>query len=153
MNLSTAFPSLASYFASSRIVGLYFASSWCPDCRPTTPMIKSVYESQNPTTPDDKKFEVVYVSSDTNEEEMMNYMSKSHGSWGFVPFHNEERNNLKRKFGVCAGKELFELGLSSVERKFGIPTLILIDCKTEEVLTFNGLDDVADGTLLKKYNL
>ena len=83
----------------------------------------------------------------------MESYNKSHGTWGCVPFNSVERNELKRKFGVCAGKEVRELGLTPDGRKFGIPTLILIDSKSEEVLSFNGVDDVMDGTLLQKYGL
>ena len=39
------------------------------------------------------------------------------------------------------------------QRKYGIPTLVLIDCETEEVLSFDGIQDVMSGNLLQKWGL
>lgn len=84
----------------------------------------------------------------------MDTYQKSHGKWDVVPFDSEERASLKQKFGACAGREAPELGLLGPgRRKYGIPTLILIDCKTEEVLSFDGVQDVMSGELLKKWDL
>lgn len=82
----------------------------------------------------------------------MECYENSHGKWGYVPFESEERAELKRKFGACAGAEVMALNMVG-KRKYGIPTLVLIDCETEEVLSFDGINDVMSGTLLQKYNL
>lgn len=113
-------------------------------------MIKELYERPYNK---DKTFEVVYVSSDRSEEEMIQCMRDSHGGWGFIPFNSAERNELKMMFGACAMKEVKELGLKAGERKFGIPTLILIDSKTEEVLSFQGIEEIADASFFQKYEL
>lgn len=83
----------------------------------------------------------------------MTSYNQSHGKWGVVPFDSPERNELKKKFGVCAGKEMAELGMIGGARKYGIPTLILINCENEEVLSFDGVNDVMSGELLKKWDL
>mmetsp|Transcript_19543 Transcript_19543/g.24633 ORF Transcript_19543/g.24633 Transcript_19543/m.24633 type:complete len:150 (-) Transcript_19543:55-504(-) len=149
MNLSKAFPSLATPLSTSQVIGLYFASSWCPDCTPITPKLRMMYEGQS----SDKKLEVVYVSSDNTEEQMKNSLSASHGQWSCIPFDSAERSELKRKFGVCAGKEVRELGMSPSDRKFGIPTLILIDSKSEEILTYDGVNDLLNDDFIQKYSL
>ncbi len=113
-----------------------------------------MYESQGSGSDgDNKKLEVIYVSSDNTEEEMKNSMSTAHGQWQCIPFDSAERSQLKRKFGVCAGKEVEGLGLSPSDRKFGIPTLILIDTGSEEVLTYDGVKDLLNEDLLQKYSL
>jgi len=145
--LTTAFPSLSAAISSSKVLGLYFSSSWCPDCTPITPALKRVYESQ---TAD--KFSVVYVSSDRSNAEMMKAYETSHGKWGVIPFDSEERSGLKKKYGACAGAEVMQLGMMG-QRKYGIPTLVLIDCETQEVLSFNGVQDVMSGDLLNKWGL
>jgi nucleoredoxin len=145
--LTTSFPSLSASISSSKVLGLYFGSSWCPDCTPITPALKKVFESQ----PADK-FSVVYVSSDRSNEEMMNTFEKNHGKWGVIPFESEERSGLKKKFGVCAGAEVIKLGMLG-KRKYGIPTLVLIDCDTQEVISFNGVQDIMSGDLLNKWGL
>eukprot|EP00560_Eucampia_antarctica_P005231 CAMPEP_0197832552 /NCGR_PEP_ID=MMETSP1437-20131217/15268_1 /TAXON_ID=49252 ORGANISM="Eucampia antarctica, Strain CCMP1452" /NCGR_SAMPLE_ID=MMETSP1437 /ASSEMBLY_ACC=CAM_ASM_001096 /LENGTH=165 /DNA_ID=CAMNT_0043435983 /DNA_START=9 /DNA_END=506 /DNA_ORIENTATION=+ len=143
--LSQLFPSLLQPIASSHMLCLYFASSWCPDCTPVTPVLKSVYESQRTVTDSEKKLmEVVYVSSDSNVQQMEESMNKAHGKWSFVPFQEEEElANIKRKFGACAAKEAPRLSLLGPgRRKFGIPTLIVIDCESENILTTNGVTDI-----------
>lgn len=143
--LSQVFPSLANPMASSQMLGLYFASSWCPDCTPVTPVLKSIYESQPQVSESEKKLmEIVYVSSDNNKNQMEETMEKSHGKWSFVPFgESEEIAKIKIKFGACAAKEAPGLSLLGPgRRKFGIPTLIVIDCETEDILTTNGVSDI-----------
>ncbi len=128
---------------------IYFASSWCPDCTPITPLLKKAYEDQH----SDGKFQVVYVSSDRNEAEMMKSYNDSHGSWNCVPFDSADRNDLKRHFGACAGKEVQELGISPGERNYGIPTLIIIDSNSEEVLSYEGVQHLVRGDLLQKFGI
>jgi len=147
--LASAFPSLNSSLSSSKVLGLYFSSAWCPDCTPCTPALKQIFESQSAEQP---KFSVVYVSSDRSEQQMMDCYTNSHGKWGYVPFESDERNELKRKFGACAGAEVMALNMAG-QRKYGIPTLVLIDCETEEVLSFDGIQDVMSGNLLQKWGL
>ena len=140
--LTQLFPSLVAPMTSSRMVGLYFASSWCPDCTPVTPALKSVYESQ-PTT-EKKNFEVVYISSDNSAEQMESSMNTSHGKWSSIPFSEQnELADIKRKFGACAAKEAPGLSLLGPgRRKFGIPTLIVIDCESENIVTTDGVSDI-----------
>lgn len=146
--LTTTFPSLTQYISSSKVLGIYFGSAWCPDCTPVTPKLKTLFESQSPSSQD--KLSVVYVSSDNSKEQMMEVYKNKHGKWGMIPFDSEERDGLKKHFGVCAGKEAMGLGMMNT-RKYGIPTLVLIDCETQQVLSYNGVADVMNGSLFQKW--
>jgi hypothetical protein len=82
---------------------------------------------------------IVHVSSDTSDEAMRKYAKD--GNWITVPFESEERTDLKKHFQVCAKREMEELGF---ERKFEIPTLIILDGKTHGVITTNGVGDLKE---------
>ena len=47
---------------------------------------------------------------------------------------------MKRTFGVCAGKEAAALGISGAQRKAGIPTLVVVDRATGEVVDADGME-------------
>ena len=74
-----------------------------------------------------------------------------HGDWDVIPFECKDRNELKQKFGVCAGSEAASLGLGSGGRKYGIPTLILVDCESGEIKSFDGVQDLLSGDVSKKW--
>lgn len=62
-------------------------------------------------------------------------------SFHAVPFESEEeRASLKKHFDCCAGKEAAELGL--VGKKYGIPTLFVIESATQGIVTDEGVNDV-----------
>jgi nucleoredoxin len=129
--LSTKFPSLAQPMASSKVMGLFYAASWCPDCTGVTPVVDEVYKANTDS------LSVVYISSDKTQAQMSSYVP---AGWAVVPFDQvDERTGLKREFGACAGSEA---GPLSVSRKFGIPTLIVIQSDNGKVLTTSGVDDV-----------
>jgi nucleoredoxin len=131
--LSERFPSLPLQ-SGAPLLGLYFAASWCPDCTAFTPAI-DVFAFANK-----KDLQIVYISSDTSEAEMKEYVPSS---FSVVPFDcEEERADLKRHFGACAAKERGPLGMKPEERKFGIPTLIILEKATGIVATSGGIDDI-----------
>jgi len=101
---------------------------------PVTPKLKQVYESNQGS------LSVVYVSSDRSKEQMVKSMQQSHGSWHSIPFENEqERAELKRHFNICAGSEREALGIAP-DKRIGIPSLVIVEKNTEEVLTLNGVE-------------
>ncbi|GAB2297385.1 hypothetical protein Dimus_031492 [Dionaea muscipula] len=87
-------------------VGLYFSASWCPPCRGFTPILSDVYNQLSSSKGD---FEVVFVSSDNEEDAFDGYFSKM--PWLAVPFSDHETN--------ARLSELFEVT--------GIPNLVIID--------------------------
>ncbi|KAJ7953611.1 Thioredoxin, nucleoredoxin [Quillaja saponaria] len=88
-----------------KTVGLYFSGSWCGPCRRFTPSLVEAYEELS--SKDD--FEVVYISSDRNDESFNGYFSKM--PWLAIPFSDSETR--KRV------KDLFKVR--------GIPYLVILD--------------------------
>jgi nucleoredoxin len=157
--LSQKFPSLSIPLQTSRVLGLYFAASWCPDCIPVSPRLKAFY-NQALTLQDrteSKFFEVVYVTSDMNSQQMEEDYRNAHANWPYVHIDNtDELKAIKRHFGVCAGKEAPLLGLTGPGmRKSGIPTLLLLNSRTEKTISTNGVDDILSLSVddaLEKWN-
>jgi nucleoredoxin len=135
--LSSKFPSVP---VTKPLLGLYFAASWCPDCTGVTPAVAAFDKAQ---TPD---WNLVYISSDRTAEQMTSNVPTEFLT---VPFENvEERTELKRHFGACAGSET---GPLSVQRKFGLPTLLVIETATGKVISTDGVGDIRKGDAALDY--
>merc|ERR1719443_1803425 len=67
-----------------------------------TPMLKDFYEEVD-------NVEIVFVSSDRSNEDMLSYMKESHGDWLATKHGSPLTNDLKQKFGIQ-----------------GIPTLVVV---------------------------
>lgn len=105
-----------SSFDASRLagkhVGLYFSAHWCPPCRGFTPQLAKSYETMKASN---KNLEIVFVSSDRDEESFNEYLGEM--PWIALPFADRERKaTLSKKFKVQ-----------------GIPTFIILDDKGEVV--------------------
>ena len=61
---------------------------------------------------------------------------------GNAPATRSQTVDLTRRFGVCAGAEVSELGMTYADRKEGIPTLAVFRASDEVLLTMNGVDNV-----------
>jgi len=149
----SSFPSLTPFLSSSKILGLYFASSWCPDCyREVTPSLNKFYHDSLLLVENEKRLmDIVYISSDDTIEQFSKMTNTFLRDIPFIPFENvKERSELKRYFGACAGKEYSGLSCgdkgSPFQRKFGIPTLILIDCEKQSILSENGIEELMMST-------
>ena len=131
-----------------KVVAFYFSSSWCGDCTVFTPYLVDFYDVVK-----DKGFEIVFVSSDEDEEKRAAYMAKSHGTWLSLRHEGDKdlRGELKRKYGACAGREQGPLGVSV--RREGIPCLAVVKpCGT--LLTIKGAQEVKEqgpNACLKKW--
>ena len=93
------------------------------------------------TSPEDrtgKILSIVYVSSDSDQDEYESYLSGR--NWLSVPFSSGQRADLKRHFATCAHREMKELGID--DRKQEIPTIIVLDGRSRGVLTTAGVDDL-----------
>ncbi|VDK88387.1 unnamed protein product [Onchocerca ochengi] len=109
--------------ANKKVVALYFAAHWCPQCRRFTPSLKEFYKELN-----DDQFEIVFVSLDRSAEDLDNYLKEVHGDWYCIPFGSSEIEKLKNKYEVA-----------------GIPMLIVIK-SDGTVVTKNGRTDVSGKT-------
>ncbi|KAF8698719.1 hypothetical protein HU200_034971 [Digitaria exilis] len=102
-------------------VALYFSASWCPPCRQFTPKLIETYKE---LASQGKSFEVVFVSGDKNDEAFNAYFAKM--PWLAVPFSDSEgRKGINGRFKVS-----------------GIPHLVILDAKTGEVYTEDGVEFV-----------
>jgi thiol-disulfide isomerase/thioredoxin len=138
--LVDAFPSLAT--CTAPIVGFYFCASWCPDCILATRAVHNVALAAKEL--DEPVIDIVYVSSDMDEESMARYKP---GVFKEISFEQkDERDALKRHFGVCAMKEMRALKMNSYERRHGIPTLILLDSSTGRIITEEGVENCVSGS-------
>ncbi|KAI3452736.1 hypothetical protein Pfo_009400 [Paulownia fortunei] len=99
-----------------KIVGLYFSASWCGPCQRFTPNLVEVYNELLQV----KKFEIVFVSGDEDNESFDAYFSKM--PWLAVPFSDSATRELL--------DELFTVG--------GIPHLVIMD-ENGKVLTSEGV--------------
>ena len=63
--------------------------------------------------------------------------------WNSISFTKiKERSDLKIYFGICAGKEMENLGITNEQRKGGIPTLVLIQKENLKVLSSDAIPDI-----------
>lgn len=91
---------------SGKVVGLYFSAHWCGPCRGFTPELAKAYTGMKAAG---KNLEIVFVSSDKNEESFDDYFHDM--PWLALPFSLRDlKASLSKKYKVR-----------------GIPTLVLID--------------------------
>lgn len=94
-----------SLFQDNDVVGLYFSAHWCPPCKGFTPILASTYNTLKSAG---KKFEVVFVSSDSSKEEFDHYFGEM--PWKAAEYTQEKTMKLGEKYGVR-----------------GIPTLVILN--------------------------
>jgi len=103
-------------------VGLYFSAHWCPPCRGFTPKLGEWYTKDLK----EKGLEIVFVSSDKDQSAFDGYFSEQ--PWLALPFEKRDiKNALSKKYKVQ-----------------GIPTFVILDGKTGEVITKDGREAVSD---------
>ena len=103
--------------SASSVIGLYFSAHWCPPCRSFTPKLATVYDELKKAQ---KDFEVVFVSSDSGEDEFKSYLDDM--PWLAIPFDNEDKKD------ACSEK--FDIS--------GLPTLVLLNGENGEIISKGG---------------
>lgn len=101
-------------------VGIYFSAHWCGPCRAFTPELVKFYKK---IKGDSKKFEIIFVSSDREEDSMKEYFDSM--PWLAVPYGDDRKKALSRTFKIS-----------------GIPTLVIID-KNGDTITTQGRSAVS----------
>jgi len=103
-----------------KVVGLYFSAHWCPPCKGFTPKLAEIYRGY---LAKGKNFEVVFVSSDRDENSFTEYFRDM--PWLALPYSDRDRKaTLSSKFKVR-----------------GIPTLVILD-EDGSLITKNGRNSV-----------
>jgi nucleoredoxin len=70
--------------------GIYFSAHWCPPCRGFTPVLADCYKKLAEKNAGKKfRFEVVFVSSDRDQESFDGYYSEM--PWCAIPFSDSDR--------------------------------------------------------------
>lgn len=99
------------------VVGIYFSAHWCPPCRGFTPVLSDFYKKLRAAG---RKFEVVFVSSDRDQESCKEYYDSM--PWLLLPYPDRARKDaLASKYGIR-----------------GIPTLVFVDPKDGSTITGEG---------------
>jgi thiol-disulfide isomerase/thioredoxin len=88
---------------------IYFSAGWCGPCHRFTPKLVSFYQQMKPQH---NNFEVIFFSSDRNEQEMLSYMRELSMPWPAVRFAEIK-------------------GLPDIKkyRGTGIPCLVIVDAQ------------------------
>lgn len=134
------FSELAGALEQSELLALYFAASWCSMSTPISHALDRAFGAQHAAASargGRDALAIVYVSSDKTLDEYTAYLHQR--NWLAVPFASPQRNELKRHFATCAHRELEELDM---DRKHEIPTIIVIDSRSQGIITTNGAGDV-----------
>jgi len=79
-----------------KIIAVYFSAHWCQPCRGFTPLLSKTYQD---IIKANKAFEVVFVSSDSDEDNFKEYFKSM--PWKAVSYEKEEfRTAIAEKFGI-----------------------------------------------------
>jgi len=114
--------STSEALAGKKAIGLYFSAHWCPPCRGFTPMLGTAYTENLKA----KGLEIVFVSSDKTPDEFKGYFGEM--PWLALPY---EARELKAK-------------LSKKYKVSGIPSFVILDGATGELITTNGREAVQE---------
>ena len=88
-----------------RFILVYFSAHWCPPCRKFTPLLVNWYNK------DHKDYDVIFVSSDSNKDNMKKYMEETKMPWVGIKKKSESETLMNKKFKTGSG----------------IPNLVLIE--------------------------
>lgn len=105
--------SLQQAIENKKALALYFSAHWCPPCRGFTPKLAEWYKKDL----QDKGLEVVFVSSDRDENSFKEYFAEQ--PWLALEYTDRK---LKEK-------------LSSAFKVNGIPSLVILDSELNVVTT------------------
>jgi nucleoredoxin len=84
-----------SSILKSKIIGLYFTSSWCPPCEAFSSELLGLYNEVNLK---EKFFEVIQISNERNEKEFREFISKD--PWLFVNFEDPFMHSLITEYKI-----------------------------------------------------
>ena len=119
----------SSYSSKGEYVALYFGAHWAPPSRLFTTTLKDkFYQKMNEDEATAGQVEVIFVTDDRAPDHFERNFRQM--PWYAIPYDEEHRRQtLKSKYGICE-----------------LPTLVIVNASTGEVVTHDGRNNVADGT-------
>ncbi|CAF0723271.1 unnamed protein product [Adineta steineri] len=112
-----------------KIIGLYFSAYWCSPCCGFTPTLTDFYKTYGK----EKNFEVIFLSSDHDEQSFDDYYKKM--PWLKYDYkERKKKERLAKKFKVT-----------------GIPALVLVDGDSGDVICSDAIDQIHDEDREGKY--
>lgn len=127
---------------SGKYVGLYFGARWCGPCRSFSVQLVSTYRSMMKLK---LPFEIVFVSSDKTEDQMLSYMRTSRMQFVGIPFGDKRQDWLSvrspRKLRVVTAPHSFS---TSTQTRYGVEHLpwMVILSPDGKVLVKNAVDEI-----------
>lgn len=120
-----------SELESKKYLMLYFSAAWCGPCLRFTPELVHWYRRHRSHA---DKFELVFVSSDHDEDKMAEYMTSARMPWPAVAFDKRAASNLGKYGGG------------------GIPCLVVVDERGEVVLhSYEGKTYIGPRKVLEEF--
>ncbi|MBR5655865.1 MAG: AhpC/TSA family protein [Prevotella sp.] len=116
---------------ANRYVLVDFWATWCGPCRQSIPLLKELYAKYHA-----KGFEIYSLSEDEDAKGWKSFIAKNGMTWINVLDDQPGRKNSKAWHNYALN---------------GIPTFVLIDCKTGEIIARDNSDEL-DVTLAKLLN-
>lgn len=107
---------------NNRYVLIDFWATWCSPCVASIPLLKELYAKYHA-----KGFEIYSVSEDGDEENWKSFVSKNQMTWV---------NVKDDKPGRRESRAWYDYALS------GIPTFVLVDCKSGEIIARDNKDEL-----------
>ncbi|KAK3792536.1 hypothetical protein RRG08_011987 [Elysia crispata] len=114
---------LADDALAGKVVCLFFSAAWCTPCLHFVPALMEIYAE---LTRRGEALEIVFISFDKTEEEMMQYYKHQHGEWLALKFGDPLKSTLAEKYSISV-----------------IPKLVVIQ-PSGDVITSKGRKDVQD---------
>eukprot|EP01041_Mallomonas_annulata_P007632 gene7632-15620_t len=116
---------LASEILNGKEIGLYFAGNWCPMCRNFSPSLSEFLSKTK------RNIQIILVPSDLEPDSFQTHLRSLHGSIYSLQYGDPLVDELKIKHRVWSGREVPKFG---PDRRAGIPSIVLIDGKEDEIL-------------------
>jgi len=115
--------------ATPKFTAIYYSAHWCPPCRAFTPRLVEWY---NEFKPKHKDFELVFASSDKDENAMLEYMTETKMPWPAIRFSDKKESGVDKYASD------------------GIPYLVLINAEGKNLTGTPGNEWQHPAELLKK---
>ncbi|KAJ8287019.1 hypothetical protein GJAV_G00046070 [Gymnothorax javanicus] len=108
------------------LMAMACSRGWCPPCRDFTPILCDFYTDLVEENDPPAQLEIVFISSDKSLEDMIEYYHDMHGDWLALPWHDQFKHDLKKKYNITA-----------------VPKLVIVK-ENGEVITDKGRKQIRD---------